>query len=174
MNNNSQNSNVTEVRVNEKYPEIKIDRKSLKDAKILSLNLASSVSETSAVNQYLYEYFQFEKCYEDIAEIMEKIAIVEMKHLEIIGELITCLGGTANFHYYNNARCLPWNANMIFCNDDIKKLIKFNIESEEKAIRQYKYHAEIIDNGNICQILHRIIKDEELHVKIFKSILERL
>lgn len=174
MSANQKSENSIIVKSNEEYPKLKIDRKSLKDARILSTNLAYSTSELSAINQYIYEHFQFDKKYKDISEIMKRISIVEMHHLDIIGEIITELGGRANFQYFYNNRYYPWNANMLYYCDDIKKLMEFNIISEEKAIRQYKYQARIINNGNISEILNRIIKDEEVHIEIFKDILEKL
>lgn len=162
------------VKSDEEYPKIKICRRSISDAKLLCQNFASQTSEMTAVNQYVYEYFKLYNDYYEVAETIEKISVVEMKHLDIIGKMITALGLKPKYQYNNNNKCTAWNGNMIYYGDDIKSLIKFNIMAEEKAIKQYKRHACMIDNGNISEILYRIIKDEELHIKVFNDILCRL
>lgn len=178
-NNQYQNHNEPKAIVlqsNEEYPEIIIDRKSLRDARILSVNLASEVSEMSAINQYLFEYFQLYNEYKDIAVTLKRISIVEMHHMDIIGKMLIKLGSRAKFNYFSQRyrRYMPWNSNFLHYGNDIKKLIEYNIKSEQEAIRQYKHHAKIIDNGNISQVLYRIIEDEEIHIQVFKDILCRL
>ena len=53
---------------------------------------AGIVSEFTAINQYLYHYFETKK-YDDLREMFESIAINEMLHMEILAKLINLLGG---------------------------------------------------------------------------------
>ena len=71
------------------YPEIKNIPKNILYAKILSFAYAGSTSEETAVHQYIYQSYFFK---DDIKDILEHIAIVEMKHSELLGQAILKLG----------------------------------------------------------------------------------
>ena len=49
-------------------------------------------------------------------------------------------------------------------------MLKYNIEGEKDAIREYKNLIELTDQKCIKNLLRRIIKDEENHIKIFNSL----
>jgi bacterioferritin len=48
-------------------------------------------------------------------------------------------------------------------------MLSEDINSEMMAIENYKYHISIIDDKYIKKLLHRIIADEEFHVKLFRE-----
>jgi bacterioferritin len=59
---------------------------------LLLEDYAGAVSELTAINQYFYHHLVFEDKYEDLAELEECISIIEMMHLELLGETILMLG----------------------------------------------------------------------------------
>lgn len=75
------------------YPEIKVQGENLYYAEILMDDFAGSLSEYTAIGQYLNHSFYSRKVVDDLANMWIQIAIVEMHHLDILAQLITLLGG---------------------------------------------------------------------------------
>ncbi|EPZ58009.1 manganese containing catalase family protein [Paraclostridium sordellii] len=48
-----------------------------------------------------------------------------------------------------------------------------DLESEYSAIASYRRHIEIIDDDYIRKIIQRIILDEKVHIKHFKSAIKK-
>lgn len=148
------------------------------DAHSLSVILpayASPRSELNAILQYFYHFFNFDKQgLKDDASKIERIAIAEMHHLEILGKMIInlgarpiyCLNPPTAFNFYST-KCVTYSC-------DLKSMIEDDINAEELAIRQYRHMLKHLKNCQICEIISRIIKDEELHLATFKEILSGL
>lgn len=60
----------------------------------------------------------------------------------------------------------------LYITDICERLYK-GLESEYSAIFSYKKHIEIIDNNHIRAIIRKIILDEEVHIKHFKSAINK-
>lgn len=75
------------------YPEIKVAEPNLYYAELLMDDYAGVVSEFTAISQYLYHYFVLKRRHEDLGEMLENIAITEMRHMEILADTIVLLGG---------------------------------------------------------------------------------
>ena len=73
------------------FPEIKYVYANQIYANLLYDDLAGELGELSAVTQYAYEHMDM-KNNEELSKIMLRIAIQEMKHLNLVGELIKKLG----------------------------------------------------------------------------------
>ena len=100
-----------------------------------------------------------------------KIAIEEMHHLKILGDILVKLGFIP---YYMSSRNNKW------CSDNVKykfncveDMLKYNIEGEKMAIREYQKLIENTEEKCIKDTLCRIIQDEENHIKIFESLLPK-
>ena len=91
-----------EVKCNLPYPEIRVEGKNIEYAKLLMEIYAGKISEDTAIHLYIFEHLSLEKKYEYYAKILVQIAIVEMKHLNILGELIKLLGIEPEFMSYDN------------------------------------------------------------------------
>lgn len=157
--------------IDKPYPSIRVEEKNEDYAKLLLKNFAGKVSEDTAIHLYLFQMLILKDDCKELANALEKIAIVEMHHLEMLGETIKLLGikpvyGTMIGDYFN-----PWNGNNV--NYTIKKedMLKINIKAEEKAIKNYQQNIALINDKYIKVLLARIIEDEKLHIKIFKSFL---
>jgi len=162
-------------KVDKPYPEIKVEGENLYYADILLNDYTGIVSETSAVFLYSYEHIYKFKENIEFSEVMEQISIVEMHHLEILGKLITLLGGNPIFKVkenYNNYLTY-WSSSFIDYENNIIDMLKTNIKGEEQAIKNYKCHASIINDKYIKGILYRIIEDEEKHIECFKILLQK-
>ncbi len=149
------------------YPKIETTN-DLRLAKMLLPSYAGIGSETTAVMTYCYQVYISPK-YAKIQDALEHIAVVEMKHHEILGKLIYALGG-----YPIIGARQYWNGAMANYTLNPKKFLKENIEAEKAAIRNYEQTILNTDNENVKTILSRIILDEELHIKIFETLLNEM
>ena len=148
------------------YPEIKVEKENIEYAKLLLYPYAGIVSEDTATHLYMYQSFILDK---KISDTLKNIAIVEMHHLELLAKTINLLGLKPEY----KANDIPWTTNYVNYNNNLKDILKINIESETLAIKNYNNLIEVIDDKYIKELLKRIIIDEEIHLKIFKELLNQ-
>ncbi|WP_339061131.1 manganese catalase family protein [Tepidibacillus marianensis] len=79
------------------YPETKVLKPNRAYAEILMDDYAGVVSEFTAINQYLYHHYFFDIIDNQLADLLEGVAVVEMYHLEILADLIILLGEILEF-----------------------------------------------------------------------------
>ncbi|KMT23180.1 ferritin-like domain-containing protein [Clostridium cylindrosporum] len=159
--------------VNLPYPKINISEKNPYYAKIILQNYAGMVSEFSAVSQYTYQKIKLFKSYPEISEVLLKISIVEMHHLEVLGKMIIELGDDPGFWIKKKDKYNYWSPKFVDYTNEPKAIIKSDITDELKAIKQYENSIKVIHDENINAILKRIILDEELHIKILTGIYDK-
>ncbi|GBF32079.1 bacterioferritin family protein [Desulfocucumis palustris] len=152
----------------EPYPEPGVVRPNHFYAMLLLEDYVGTVSEMTAVNQYFYHHLTFEK-YDDLAELEICISIVEMHHLELLGKTIKLLGVAPEFRTLSNNRPVYWNAAYVYYGKNVCDKLAADIAAEKKAIQQYGQHKQLIDDPYIKELLERIIKDEEYHLKLFSD-----
>jgi len=151
------------------YPEIKVTSPNLTYAEILMDDYAGVVSEFTAINQYLYHHYFFEVIDEELGEILEGTSINEMYHLEILAELILLLGGDPKFRGSESTQGRYWSGGYVQYGHTICEQLDLDIQAELDAIKNYVEHIQLIDDPNIKAILRRIIKDEEVHLRLFEE-----
>lgn len=161
--------NFPEIEISSKlpYPEIELS-KNIYDAKLLMNDYAGKVSETTATMQYMYQYYIVSQYNKNIAEVLKKIAIVEMRHHQLLGNTIVKLGGDPIISGLGPF----WNGSALSYTKQIGKMLLDDIESEETTIRNYTKTAMSVTEKSISDLIYRIILDEEIHIKALKSILE--
>lgn len=152
--------------VDKPYPPIKVTKANKEYAKLLLKNYAGQISEDTAIHLYMYQSLVCSD--EDLAKTLKDIAIVEMHHLEMLGELITLLGVKPVYGTIKNDYFKPWTSTNVNYNICLKNMLEIDIKNEEIAIKNYKENINCIDDIFIINILERIIEDEVLHIKIFK------
>ena len=150
---------------NEPYPKIEEIKQNYNLGRKLYDVYSGNYGELTSILQYTYEGMTNEK---DLKKILQRIAIDEMKHLKVLGEILVELGFIP---FYMGSRNNKW------CSDNVKykfksvyEMLEYNIESEKYAIKEYKKLIEITDCKCIKETIERIIKDEENHVRILKAI----
>ncbi len=153
------------------YPPADVKEKNLYYARLLLNNYAGQNGEMTAITQYLYQHLISEECYGELSDSLECISIVEMRHLEMLGELITKLGGAPLFRTQNRGRNIYWSGKFVAEIQNPRKFLIKNIEAENVAIRDYKMRICQISDPMIQNLLERIIRDEEHHITIFKRYL---
>ncbi|MDD2234484.1 MAG: LysM peptidoglycan-binding domain-containing protein [Desulfitobacteriaceae bacterium] len=163
-----------QYRLPDSYPEIRVTGKNLYYAKLILDDYAGKVSETTAIMQYIHHHMEMETIpsWQEVSDLERGISIVEMLHLEMLGETIIHLGASP---CYYDGRQQPWTPQYIaYHNFDPCAQLYADIQSEHEAIHQYQAHIQIIQDPFIQALLIRIIKDEELHIKLFSEKLTKL
>jgi len=146
------------------YPKVSGDNDPA-TVSMLKSDYAGASGELTAITQYVFQNGRTTD--ETLANSILQIAIVEMMHLDMLGDAITTLGGNPSFddeNYY-------WNASKVNYVTDIKEILKADVEAEKTAINNYRKHAALTKNQSVKALLERIIKDEELHLRFFSETL---
>lgn len=154
------------------YPSIQVKGKNEAYANLLSIDYCGSVSEMSAITQYINNENRISGRNCSLAKTFLGIAIAEMMHLQKLGELIVLLGGNVDFtaKYRNGSRKM-WTPGYLTLVEDTENMIRADIEAEKAAIEQYAMHIKMIKDEDVDAVLERIIKDEEYHIMLLKALL---
>lgn len=155
------------------YPPIKVKGENPKFANLILLNYAGSVSEFSAVTQYVYHEIALKYKFEEVSETLEEIGEVEMHHLQILGELIVKLGKDPGYWICKHKKLNLWTPEFLSYSTNLKKALIVDINDEKEAIAQYRRTAKQIDDPYIVDIINRIILDEEYHIEILTKLYEK-
>lgn len=157
----------------EPYPEVKVLAPNHQYALLLQDDYAGIVSEFTAISQYLYHHFFFENINKELGELLSGIAIVEMHHMELLGETIILLGGNPQIRGSYSTRGAFWNGSFVYYGNNTCQQLATDIQSEKDAIQIYREHICLIADPYIKQLLARIILDEQVHIKHFQKAMER-
>ncbi len=150
------------------FPQIEITVPNKRDAQLLQVSLAGQTSETTSILTYLYQSYIVEQFDEDIAQLLKKIAKVEMHHQDILSTMITQLGGDPIMASQGRF----WTGKYINYTNNLKDILMMNITGEEYAIEYYRYVIDRVCTEQIKCVLERIIQDELVHIAAFKEVLE--
>lgn len=154
------------------YPAIQVAEKNKAYAALLSVDYCGSVSEMTAIAQYLSNesYLSCVNC--SVARTLLGIAMSEMVHLQKLGELIILLGGDIDFvARYNGGQPRPWNPVYMKITQNAREIIMSAIQSERSAINQYKSHIKMMKDSYVNAVLLRIIRDEEYHIMLLQAMM---
>lgn len=157
------------------YPPVQVRGKNQAYADLLSLDYCGSVSEMSAITQYINNENRLfcDRC--PTAKTLLGIAMAEMVHLQKLGELIHLLGGNIDFTAkHRNGEIKMWTPQYLSIPENVGKMIIADIESEKAAINQYRAHIRMIRDEYVNAVLARIIKDEEYHIMMLQATIREL
>lgn len=152
------------------YPEVKVKEKNPKYIDLILQNYASSISEFDAIAQYVYHEISLTYENPEIAETIKGISMVEMHHLQLLGEIIVKLGGEPGY-WINNKKKNYWSSKLVnYDLSSIKTILTIDIQDEKAAIKQYKETITKIDDPYINAVIKRIILDEEFHIQLLVNL----
>lgn len=172
---NFKDINYSNFEVKDPYPEVDINTQLEPD--VISLLIASYSGikgEATAIFQYSYQSFLTKPTYEDLHEILEKVSINEMVHLQILSQILLSQKIDPRFCRYidnNSEICEAWSTNAINYEKNITSFLEYNIKLEQMAIDTYNEIIKKTKNAELKNIINRILKDEKAHVKIFNKLL---
>lgn len=153
------------------YPQIPNVYPNPRYAQMLLDDFGGELGELSATTQYIYEHINLRE-EKEISVIMRNIAIMEMKHLDILGEIIKKMGGNP---FYTDSNHRAWTAkNVKYHTCDLEETMKYNIMTEDAAILGYRKAIRATNQMGLKRVFERIIIDENSHKEIFRKIIEGL
>ncbi len=150
------------------YPPIQVKEKNPQYADLLLVDYCGSVSELSAILQYINNENRMSGEHCSLMRTILGIAMAEMMHLQKLGELIHLLGGNVCFEAKQPNGM--WSPSCLTLPYHIPQMIQADLEAERAAIRQYKMHINAIRDDYVNAVLKRIIQDEEYHIMILQSL----
>lgn len=173
------NVDFSKYELHNKFPEITVSL--LPDDVVnLVMNIASGTKgEFTSLGQYMYQHFILFKndSFTNIYTAMERIAIREMIHLEVLSKKLHLCGSDPQYCRYidnNKDICNYWSAGYVNYIQDIKGFIIDNINLEKIAIEDYNRLLKISNDENLNEIVNLILKDEHSHLNYFEDVLTNL
>ena len=149
-----------------KYPEldnVKQDNGVMPEWFYPIYNGVNGFSELDAIHLYTSQ----EQKFEPIGNLLLGIALVEMKHYGILGELIIKLGGRIE-QRYNNSK--------VSLGETKEEALNNAIDAENKTIEFYEGMIEKIKGVHetkttiiVVQLVNKLIADERVHLKLLKE-----
>ena len=161
-------SHCSKYKVDKPYPTVTVECPNHYYASLLLDDYASMDSEYTAISQYVFGHILAGD--PEVADTFLGIGIVEMTHLDMLADVILDLGVYPKFV---GGEGEIWNSNFVPYGISTINRLELAIKGEYGAIEQYRDHICKIKDEEICALLERIILDEELHIKIFKHLLEK-
>ena len=160
---------------NKPYPRPRVEKESIHYAKLHLENYAGDISEDTAIHLYLYQYLIMNNQNQEFANAISHIAKVEMHHLRLLGETIKLLGLKPVYKTISKTnKLIPWNSLNVNYSVNLKEMLEIDIKSEEQAIEGYRRNLSMINDKYVCELITRIIEDEEIHISIFKYFYKKI
>ncbi|MGL5152740.1 MAG: ferritin-like domain-containing protein [Clostridium sp.] len=156
------------------YPEMKVSEKNLHYAALLTEDYCSGVSELTAITQYVNHETRISGYDCNVARVILSIAMAEMTHLQILGQVIILLGGNLTYNAVYKEGAVPWEVSNVVYGYTPEDMLLSDIRGEKGAINQYIEHINMIDDPCVKSILKRIVMDEQYHVALLSDLLVNL
>lgn len=167
---NNESKNEFSVNLDLPYPQLQVNEKNMKYARVMLDNCAGRNSEMTAIATYLYNNINLMHEHSKIAKVFMDVDKVEMHHLHIFSELAKMLGADPRLWTREMNTVKYWSPTYCIYAQGLGSVLSAAINSEKEAIEKYTRQTKIISDIFIVEALERIIKDEEHHMKIFKEL----
>jgi len=155
----------------EPYPPIQVAGQNLTYAQLLAAPFASAQSELSTVTQYCYFSWIFAQDCPPLSQAYRGMAQIEMHHLNLLGQLISALGGNPIYRSYPYKRPVFWNSGVLQYQCHKEKALHISVAGEQSTIAGYRHLSKLIQDSCVTAILQRVILDEEVHIQLLQSYL---
>lgn len=120
-------------------------------------------AELTAILQYVTQ----EAMFEDVGEMMLGIALVEMKHYDKLGDLISSLGGELKQDF---------NVSAVAYGKTAHEAVQLGVAAEKSAIAEYRRLTKLVEalaqnrtTEVVLQLLAKLIADETFHLNLFEE-----
>lgn len=152
------------------YPDLSVLKPDISLAKALYEDYAGQIGEISASMIYLYQNMKLTTQDEKkAAAVMHGIYLVELSHLQRLGEMINRLGADANFAVPGVEKRF-WRADMIPYPKTLKAMVGRDLSFEKKTIQSYENTLHRVKEPTVRKTLELILEDERLHVKALEQL----
>lgn len=118
--------------------------------------------ELQSIHQYLYFHFHFEdRGYEMLSKLFEQIAIVEMKHLEMLADRILFLGGDVELRPTHGVQKIS----------EPKMMMELAKKMENESVQNYNEWAKMLHEESDAvtkRLFEELASQEEAHYDEFE------
>ena len=147
------------------YPPLDCIREDCRALRIISPAYAGKEGELTAILQYVYQSILLGACGRAReAKLLSEIAAAEMRHLQILGTLITKLGAPPVFTACPPCPVSYYSAACVNYTRELGCMIAADIASERTAIAEYSRMLCELKNPAVAAVIERIREDERLHL----------
>ncbi|MDO4333384.1 MAG: ferritin family protein [Eubacteriales bacterium] len=153
------------------YPPLRVECPNPGYAAEMLSNIGACSSEMSTISLYIYNSTILTDRCQELSQIFHKIAMVEMRHLDIFSHLAHMLGADPRLWTCSGKRPCYWSPACNRYPTQTESLLKNALQGEQDAILNYRRQAEQICDAYVVDMLNRIILDEQIHVQIFRELL---
>lgn len=153
------------------YPSPIMTEKDAALANKLTAFFAGKNSELSAIARYSYQHIVLFHTSPVIADTLECISTVEMRHFELLGKMIYSLGVDPRLCENERRSRAFWSGDFIAYVNRPEKIIAYDIAEEKKSVLQYKAFMKKCDNAGVNDVIKRILLDEESHIEMLEQLL---
>lgn len=161
------------IKIDSSYPTTEGIARDALSLRIISPAYAASASEMTAILQYIYHSYFFDKeGRTDIADTLEGIAVTEMVHLKLLGGTILALGAQPVYTAYPPACFNFYSTKYVSYSCGLKNMLEDDLAGEKHAVRAYECMLSKLKNKQVKEIIARILEDEKLHVTVLEGILQ--
>lgn len=158
--------------INKPYPSTDVSFKN-KEAANLLLDAfgGGDTAEFTAIAQYLQHTHTIEN--KEIANQIFCIALIEMRHLDLLGDMIVALGGDLRYWAANQSY---WEGGKVSYGSNMCEKLSLDISSEQNAINSYHALIRNLEKlrdprlKQVIDLINRIIEDEQLHLETFQTL----
>lgn len=163
------------VKVDLPYPSLRSVAPNKRLASEIYDSYAGKKSELNAILQYAFHAQIFSASGDkETSDTLMGIALTEMDHLKILGELLIALGATPVYRSYSYGATDFYNACNVSYSVTPQKMLLDDVSGEMDAVRGYEIIEKNCKDEQAGAVLARIRLDEELHVAVLKSLLENI
>lgn len=153
------------------FPPIEVNGPNQAYARAMLSNLGGQNSEMTTIGSYFYDHLATISLDKTLSDIFMRIAMVEMHHLDIFGQLARKLGADPRLWECRQDQLVFWSPEYVHYPADVCSILRSLLSGEEEAICKYRRQAATIDDTHVTALLERIILDEQVHVSILKDLL---
>ncbi len=159
------------VMLNVPYPKPKFSCPNVGYAGAIKNAYAGDISEFTSISQYFYQHVLERTPHPEVSAVLKAVAMVEMKHAELLAECICDLGGDASISSQRGNARIWWSGGFVSYQNGLRAMLMKNIEMERMAIREYQRLCRAIPLEDIHALFERIIMDEKHHIDLFSELL---
>ncbi len=141
----------------------------VKTLRIVTKAYAGREGELTSVLQYVYQSIVLGQREErELSLLLQHIAAEEMRHLQIIGSLITRLGAPPVF-----TACPPYpvgyySASCVNYARETEEILRSDIAAEENSVRAYAAMLEEMENPAAAAVILAVMKEEQEHLRLLR------
>ncbi len=141
----------------------------MKTLRIVTKSYAGREGELTSVLQYVYQSIVLNQRGEnELSLLLQRLASDEMRHLQIIGSLITHLGAPPMFTVCPPYPVGYYSASCVNYTKDTVEMIAADVAAEENSVNSYAAMIEEMENPAAADVILAVLKEEKEHLDLLR------